>query len=733
MHTTAIPTFVVNKFACASYATPFDWLGLHSHPTEKGFVIRVWRPDAETVRVLEHSSKKLLGIMVPDGKGVFELILSQKRKRFNYQLDICLKGGQRFITFDPYQFGQYVLSQDDVDSNALYRHLGAHKLEHHFNTKSIVAGILFRVYAPNASSVSVIGSFNNWDGRIHPMASANDGIWRLFLPGVVAGDLYKYEIHDQQGRRLPLKSDPFGEYIEQWPGLASIVYDREKYCWSDVNWLKNRKNIQGCDQPFSIYEVHAGSWKRHANGDFLSYQELASELIPYVKNMGFTHIELMPISEHPFYGSWGYQPVGLFAPTSRYGSPDDFKYFVDQCHQAGVGVILDWVPAHFPNDTHGLVNFDGTALYEHPDFKRGWHPDWKACIYDFGKTWVDDFLVSNALYWLEEFHIDGLRVDAVASMLYLDYSRSHGEWEQNIHGGNENLEAIALLKRFNETVYSRHPDVITIAEESTSWPGVSDFTYNQGLGFGYKWNMGWMHDSLNYMKKDPAHRCYHHDQMTFSTVYLWSENFVLPLSHDEVVHGKGTLLTRMPGDDWQRFANLRAYLAFMFTHPGKKLLFMGGEIATYNEWDCNHSLDWSLLNQGDGRHKGIQTLVKKLNEIYRDIPSLHELDTKSGGFRWIVINDSSQSVFAFARYDKKRRCSIVINNLTPVVRNNYRIGVPDSGRYAEVLNTDSADFGGSGVLVGDNLEAQSIEEHGYEQSLNLTLPPLATVILVPYQ
>ncbi|WP_263082027.1 1,4-alpha-glucan branching protein GlgB [Endozoicomonas sp. Mp262] len=733
MNIAVTPHSSINELEQVLCACPFDFLGLHQNPSGKGLVARVWRPDARSVKLREYPSGKLLGEMASRIPGLFEFHLTRRRKLFNYQLDICTEDGHSYRILDPYQFGQYVLKQDDIDYDNLHRHLGAHKNTHHFNTRRTATGVLFRVYAPHARSVSVTGSFNNWDGRIHPMASADDGIWRLFVPGLKPGELYKYEIHDQQGNQLPLKADPFGEYAEQWPGLASIVYDRDRYQWKDTGWLEKRKDVQGYDKPISVYEVHAGSWKRKEEGEFLNYRELAKELVPYVRKMGFTHIELMPISEHPLYDSWGYQPVGMFAPTSRYGSPDDFKYFVDHCHQAGIGVILDWVPAHFPNDDHGLANFDGTALYEHPDPRRGWHPDWKTCIYDFGKPWVQDFLISNALYWLDEYHIDGLRVDAVASMLYLDYSRNYGEWEPNIHGGHENLEAIALLKRFNETVYRCHPDVMTIAEESTSWPGVSRPLYENGLGFGYKWNMGWMHDSLGFMKKAPEHRQHHHGQMTFSTVYAWSENFILSLSHDEVVYGKGTLLTRMPGDDWQKFANLRAYLAFMYTHPGKKLLFMGGELGTWHEWNHNGVLDWPLLEQHEGRHAGVQSLVKKLNKVYRDLPALHEQDVNPEGFYWLVDNDSAQSVLAYARVDKKGQSVVVISNLTPVVRTDYCIGVPDSGGYQEVLNTDWTEFSGSGVTTGKSLMTQPVSMHGQEQSLSLTLPPLATVILMPYQ
>ena len=495
--------------------------------------------------------------------------------------------------------------------------------------------------------------------------------------------------------------------------------------------MGKRKDRGDEEQPFSIYEVHAGSWKRKENNDFLTFRELADELIPYVTDMGFTHIELLPVSEHPLFDSWGYQPVGLYAASSRYGSPDDFRYFVDKCHQKGIGVILDWVPAHFPSDEHGLARFDGSSLYEHPDPRRGWHPDWQTCIYDFGKPWVQDFLISNALYWLDEFHIDGLRVDAVASMLYLDYSRDHGEWEANIHGGNENLEAVAFLKKFNEKVHAAFPDVMTIAEESTSWPGVSKAVADGGLGFDYKWNMGWMNDTLEYMKLDPVYRQHHHGQMTFSTVYAWSEHFVLPLSHDEVVHGKGTILTRMPGDDWQRFANLRAYLAFMYAHPGanKKLLFMGAELGTHKEWNQNTALDWNLLENPEGFNAGIQRLVKTLNRLHGSESAMFAGDLKTEGFAWTTGDDSSQSVLVFRRYDNEGQSVQVICNLTPVVRENYRIGVPEAGRYSEVLNTDDVGFGGSGVTAGEQLEAEEVPMHHLPYSLSLTLPPLATVIL----
>lgn len=709
-------------------ATPFRELGLHSHPDGKGLILRVWRPDAVSVEVLDYKTGNVVGAMTKDKAGRFVLHMPRRSKHFLYQLRIHWADGQQFTIFDPYAFGEYTLTQSDINTIQLHKHLGAHVVEHKINTKQSVEGVLFKVYAPYARAVCLVGDFNQWDDRIHPMASADDGIWRLFIPGADAGQHYKYAIKDYHGNALPHKTDPFAQHIQQWPGLASVVQKESDYDWQDKQWLTQRSKQHHKVDPCTIYEVHAGSWRRKDNNEMLNFRELADRLVPYVVEMGFTHVELLPISEHPLFDSWGYQPVGLFAPSSRYGSPDDFRYFVDQCHQHNIGVILDWVPAHFPSDDHGLAKFDGSCLFEHPDTRRGWHPDWQTYIYDFGKPWVQDFLISNALYWLEEFHIDGLRVDAVASMLYLDYSRNHGEWEANIYGGNENLEALAFLRRFNDIVHQFHPDALTIAEESTSWGGVSKPTSEGGLGFDYKWNMGWMNDTLRYMKLDPVHRQHHHGEMTFSTVYAWSEDFVLPLSHDEVVHGKGTILTRMPGDDWQRFANLRAYLAFMYAHPGKKLLFMGTEFGAYSEWNLNNSLDWHLIENQAYGHIHTQQLVKKLNHLHKAIPALHEKDTSPEGFAWTIVDDGNQSVLAFRRYDNHGGSVQVFCNLTPVVRHNYRIGVPEEGEYEVILNTDSAEFGGSDAMLG-NLWAEHHGAHSLPFSLNIALPPLATVIL----
>ncbi|MEX1056994.1 MAG: 1,4-alpha-glucan branching protein GlgB, partial [Natronospirillum sp.] len=590
-----------------------------------------------------------------------------------------------------------------------------------------IPGVRFAVYAPNARAVSVIGNFNEWDGRRHPMMSHPDGIWRLFIPELTVGAEYKFELKNQQGDLLPHKQDPYGAWHEQYPSFHSVVWDHDSYTWNDDAWL-TKKVPDLRRTPMSIYELHAGSWRMHEDGSPLTYRELAAALIPYILDMGYTHLELMPISEYPFDGSWGYQPVGLFAPTSRFGDPDDFKYFVDQCHQAGIGVIVDWVPAHFPADTHGLARFDGTPLYEYEDPQRGWHPDWNSYIYDYGRTTVTDFLISSAMVWLDRFHVDGIRVDAVASLLYLDYSREEGEWIPNVDGGNQNYEAIAFVKRFNESVYGQFPNRFTIAEESTSFPGVSRPTFMGGLGFGFKWNMGWMHDTLEYVQKDPIYRQYHHGDLTFSMIYAFDENFVLPLSHDEVVHGKGTILDRMPGDEWQQMANLRNYYAFMYTHPGKKLNFMGNELGVTQEWNHQKPLDWWLLDYP--RHKGCQQLVKDLNHLYRSEPALHVLDHEPSGFRWINHDDGSSSVLSYCRFaDDPADLLVVVSNFTPTPHQNYRVGVPEAGHYEVILNTDSEFYWGSNFDMGQDFHTQPQGCDGLPYSLDVRLPPLATIIL----
>ncbi|MFT3721006.1 1,4-alpha-glucan branching protein GlgB [Pseudorhodoferax sp.] len=604
-----------------------------------------------------------------------------------------------------------------------YAVLGAHPL-----VLQGTAGTRFAVWAPNARRASVVGDFNAWDGRRHPMRLREGaGIWEVFIPSVGPGALYKYELEDRDGRLLPLKADPYALAAQLRPETASVVAELP----APVPPSPQRQRANAHDAPMSIYEVHLASWRRRPEegGRWLDWDELADTLIPYALDLGFTHLELLPVSEHPFDGSWGYQPIGLFAPTSRFGEPAGLHRFVRRAHDQGLGVLLDWVPAHFPADAHGLARFDGTALYEHADPREGFHHDWNTLIYNFGRTEVRNFLVSNALYWLERYGVDGLRVDAVASMLYRDYSRPSGQWIPNRHGGRENLEAIDFLKRLNETVGGQRPEAVTLAEESTSFLGVSRPTFAGGLGFHYKWNMGWMHDTLRYFGRDPAHRRHHHHELTFSMVYAYSEQFVLPLSHDEVVHGKGSLLARMPGDRWQQFANLRALYGYMWGHPGKKLLFMGGEFAQQREWDHGQSLDWHLL--GDGLHAGVQQLVRDLNRVLRHYPALHALDHDPAGFEWLEADDAQHSTYAFARHGREDgQLMLVVCNLTPVVRRDWRLGVPRPGRYHERLNTDSVYYGGSNAGTPWGVAGtEPIPAHGRSHSVLLTLPPLATVFM----
>ncbi|MEO5336352.1 MAG: 1,4-alpha-glucan branching protein GlgB [Magnetospirillum sp. WYHS-4] len=718
--------------AAAEHGDPFGFLGMHEAPGDS-LVVRAFIPGAEALVVVEVGSGQAIGAMQrlhPDGG--FLLTIPYRKDRFPYRLRATW--GDRAVEFDdPYRFAPF-LGELDLYLLAEGTHLESWKrLGAHPMTLEGVGGVNFAVWAPNARRVSVVGDFNGWDGRRHPMRKhPSCGVWEIFIPGARAGAFYKFELKGPEGNLLPLKTDPYGFRCEQPPRSACIVEEPNGYSWNDQAWMAGREGSHGTRRPMSIYEVHLGSWRRRPEegNRFLSYRELADELVPYVRDMGFTHIELLPVSEFPFDGSWGYQPIGLFAPTSRFGSPADFRHFVDACHQAGVGVILDWVPGHFPEDEHGLGRFDGTHLYEHADPRQGRHMDWGTLIYNFGRGEVANYLLSNALFWLDRYHIDGLRVDAVASMLYLDYSREHGQWVPNRHGGNENLEAIAFLKRLNELVYSRHPGAFTVAEESTAWPMVSRPTYIGGLGFGYKWNMGWMHDTLRYVSKEPIHRTYHHDDLTFGLLYAFHENFVLPLSHDEVVHGKGSLIGRMPGDRWQRCANLRAYFSFMFVHPGKKLLFMGGEFGQEKEWDHNHSLDWHLLD--DPFHEGIRCCLRDLNRLYRSQPALHELDFDGAGFQWIDCTDHASSVVAFIRRAQDSNdFVVVVCNFTPVVRQGYRIGVPEGGDYLEIFNSDAGLYGGSNVGNGGRLAAGPVGMHGHTQSLDLTLPPLAALVLKP--
>jgi 1,4-alpha-glucan branching enzyme len=710
------------------HGDPFSVLGMHTD-SDRALSVRVFWPGAETVEVVDGKTGKAVAKLEElHPAGFFGGRVPRRRESFAYRLRFTA-GDASWEADDPYRFPP-VFGELDVylmaegSHRRIYERLGAHPL-----ALDGVAGTTFAVWAPNARRVSVVGDFNQWDGRRHSMRKRVEaGVWEIFIPGVERGARYKFELLTRDGGAPILKADPVGFQQEAPPATASCVAGLPPLDWGDAEWMASRNETQALDAPVSIYEVHLGSWRRKEGDRFLTYDEMAEELISYVKDMGFTHIECLPVSEHPFSGSWGYQPVGLFAPTARFGSHGAFARFVDRCHQAGIGVIIDWVPAHFPTDAHGLARFDGTALYEHEDPRLGFHQDWNTLIYNFGRTEVRNFLVANALYWLERFHIDALRVDAVASMLYLDYSRRVGEWIPNVHGGRENLDAIAFLRELNVRVFGDHPGATTIAEESTAWPQVSRPVHGGGLGFGYKWNMGWMHDTLEYMKQEPIHRKYHHHQMTFGIHYAFSENFVLPLSHDEVVHGKGSLIGKMPGDRWQKFANLRAYLAFMWTHPGKKLLFMGGEFGQEREWNHDGSLDWHLLESAS--HRTLQNLVRDLNRLYREAPALHRRDADPGGFEWIDATDADNSVYAYLRHGGPHDPPLlVVCNFTPVVRQGYRLGVPKSGRWVERLNTDAAIYGGSNVGNSGTVLADSEGWRGRPASLLLTLPPLSTVVL----
>jgi 1,4-alpha-glucan branching enzyme len=698
------------------HSDPFRYLGPHDENGKT--VVRAFLPDASKVDALiEHGKAAALTRIHEDG--LFAGVLPNGTK--SYQLRA--RFGDAVVDLDdPYRFPPVLTDYDlyllgEGTHQRLYDKLGAHPL-----VLEGIAGVAFVVFAPNAQWVSLVGDFNFWNPRRHPMRVRGLGYWELFIPHAMPGDRYKFDIVCQQGEHLPLKSDPLAFATEIRPSTASIVFDeqglpRPRPAPPDVNARQ---------APISIYEVHLGSWRRKGNNEWLTYRELAEQLPRYARDLGFTHVEFLPVSEHPFDGSWGYQPTGLFAPTSRFGGPADFAALVDACHREGLGVMLDWVPGHFPDDPHGLGNFDGTALYEHANPKQGRHSDWDTLIYNYGRTEIVNFLVSNALFWLERYGIDGLRVDAVASMLYLDYSRAAGEWVPNRLGGRENLEAIEFLRRFNTEVFARFPRATTVAEESTAWPQVSQPVEVGGLGFGYKWNMGWMHDTLKYISKDPVHRKFHHGDILFGLHYAFSENFILPLSHDEVVHGKRSILGRMPGDDWQRFANLRAYYAFMFAHPGKKLMFMGCEFAQEREWNHDHSLDWHLLDQPS--HAGVLSLIRDLNRLYREYPALHELDCDRSGFEWIVTDDADGNVFAWLRNgrDEKARCLVAVN-FSPNVYYDYRVAVPIAGAWREVLNSDSAHYGGSNV--GNIGEVRTLD--GATPELALTLPPLATIFLVP--
>jgi 1,4-alpha-glucan branching enzyme len=720
----------IDRIVAGDHDEVFGILGMHPVPTPEGkrIEIRAFLPGAITVHAIDDEGEKYILNQVHPA-GFFQGKALERRVMFTYRLEIAYSKESIRVIYDPYAFPP-VLSDFDLhlfsegNHHNIYDKLGAHA-----TTVQGVQGVLFAVWAPNASRVSVVGEFNNWDGRRAPMRyRAQSGVWELFLPELPHGTLYKYEIRTPDGS-LNLKGDPYASRMEFRPRTASVVYDLPDYEWTDAAWLSRRADSDPTTSAVSIYEVHLGSWERNPDsGDPLNYRQIAHRLVEYVVRMGYTHVELLPVMEHPLDESWGYQVLGYYAPTSRYGSPEDFQYFVDTCHTHDIGVILDWVPGHFPDDAHGLGCFDGTPLFEHADPRKGRHPDWGTLIFNFDRNEVRNFLTANALFWFEKYHVDGLRVDAVASMLYLDYSREKGEWLPNRYGGRENLEAVFFLTELNKVVYSRFPGALMCAEESTTWPGVSRPAHLGGLGFGFKWNMGWMNDMLDYMSLDPIYRKYDHNKLTFTRVYAFTENFVLVLSHDEVVHGKRSLLNKMPGDSWQKFANLRAFYGYMYGHPGKKLLFMGGEFGQLNEWDSSKSLDWHLT--GEGHHGKLQKFVRDLNFIYRSEPALYDSDAESEGFEWIDCHDADQGTIAFIRRGSQNgSLLVVVCNFTPVPRERYRIGVPVPGFYKELLNSDSEVYGGSNMGNWGGVATQETPCHGRPVSLQITLPPLACLVM----
>jgi 1,4-alpha-glucan branching enzyme len=724
----------------ADYYDPFHFLGVHDHPDRTDWVIfRCLHPHAETVELICGDNEYPLERSHPDG--LFSISLSRSDLAFpdldpfDYRYRVTYRSGVQHLINDPYRFPPLLADQDRYLFNfgtnySLYNLMGAQLGLHHR-----VSGTLFRVWAPNARAVSVIGHFNGWDNRVHQMrVLGSSGIWELFIPGVVEDELYRFSIRAADGT-IREKSDPYQFFGELRPKTASVVRDLNRYSWNDQAWLEGKRSNQPYNRPVAIYEVHPGSWRRDPDQPerFLTFRELADQLIPYVKDLGYTHIELMPVMEHPLDESWGYQVTGPFSLTSRYGVPDDFMYFVDQCHQNDIGVILDWVPAHFPKDDHSLARFDGTSLYEHEDPRKGAHPEWGTMIYNYGRREVSNFLIANALFWLDRYHIDGLRVDAVASMLYLDYSRKDGEWMPNCYGGRENLEAIEFIRHMNSIIYDRFPNTLMIAEESTSFYGVSKPADQGGLGFGFKWNMGWMNDILSYFSKDPLYRKFHHNALTFSLMYAFSEQYVLPLSHDEVVHGKRSLLEKMPGDRWQKFANLRLLLLSMYLHPGKKLLFMGGEFGQISEWYCKRSLDWHLAEQ-DGDHRSLIDFVRDLNHFYRDNPSLWQLDHDYRGFNWIDLEDQDNSIISFARLAEDGQDHLVcLLNFTPQTISGYRLGLPTGNDYRAVFCSDSVNFGGSSICPEQPFTAYPEPHARADYHTLITVPPLAGVVLKPCQ
>lgn len=732
---TQVPLHGIRRVIEGTHENPGEVLGPHriEHDGREALAVRAYLPGSQQVWLVDKQHRAVRPMRKIHPAGFFEGVcpLGGTEPNSQYLLRVANERGEVTEMQDPYavaplmtDFDRYLFGEGRNWN--IYRRLGAH-----CRTVDGEVGVNFAVWAPNAQSIQVVGDFNFWDGRQHAMRKqVPSGIWELFVPAAKVGQKYKFRIRTLDGQTID-KSDPYGFYAELPPRTASIITELGKFTWSDDQWMAQRAAEDPLRKPVSVYELHLGSWKRDSRGihGWMNYREIAHQVVDYCRQTGFTHIELMPVSEHPFTGSWGYQTVGYFSITSRYGTPEDFKYLVNYCHQNGIGVLIDWVPAHFPKDGHGLRRFDGSALYEHEDPRQGEHPDWGTMIFNYGRNEVRNFLIANALFWLDEYHIDGLRVDAVASMLYLDYSRKHGEWVPNVHGGRENLDAIHLLREFNSQAHAQYPGVLTIAEESTAWPGVSRPVESGGLGFSLKWNMGWMNDTLRYMRHDPIHRKYHHDEITFSLIYAFTENFSLPLSHDEVVHGKGALVAQMAGDLWQKFANLRLLYSYMWTHPGKKLLFMGSEIAQWHEWNYDAEIQWDLLKWDN--HAGMQRLIGDLNRLLVSEPALHQVDFSAEGFEWVDCLNREDSTLSYIRYaEDKSNWLLVCSNFTPVVR-DYRVGVPTPAFYREIFNSDSAYYGGSNVGNFPGVQAESIPCHGRSQSINLRLPPLATMVFRP--
>lgn len=724
----------ISRLVEGTLENPAQLLGPHpvSYGDRQAISVRAFLPDSDQVWLVDQQHATHVPMRRIHPAGFYEAICSADTRAQDYRLRIASKSGEIIEMHDPYavsplltEFDLFLFGQGR--NWKIYEKLGAHR-----RVVDGVAGVNFAVWAPNAESIQVVGDFNGWNGTQHQLRKhIPAGIWELFVPELTAGEKYKFRIKSRGGATVD-KTDPYGFYAELPPRTASLVTDLDTYQWNDQSWLDRRASSDPLNKAINIYELHLGSWRRDPDGHhgWMNYRDLAHEVVSYCQEMGFTHVELMPISEHPFTGSWGYQTVGYFGVTSRYGTPEDFMYFVDHCHQHNIGVILDWVPAHFPKDGHGLRHFDGTALYEHADPRQGEHPDWGTMIFNYGRNEVRNFLVANSLFWLDKYHIDGLRVDAVASMLYLDYSRKDGEWIPNAYGGRENLDAIHMLREFNEQAHGQFPGILTLAEESTAWPGVSRPTSCGGLGFSVKWNMGWMNDTLRYMHHDPIHRQFHHDELTFSLIYAFTENFALPLSHDEVVHGKGALISQMAGDLWQKFANLRLLYSYMWTHPGKKLLFMGSEIAQWHEWDYDSEIQWDLL-QWD-THSGIKRLVADLNHLVIQEPALHEVDFKSSGFEWIDCMNRHDSIISFIRRAQDPKDFLIVaSNFTPVVREGYRLGVPQAGMYREIFNSDSVYYAGSNVGNHPGCTATKLPHHGRPASIHVNLPPLSTIVLKP--